>query len=128
MCKRDRQRRGVLGGLVAVALCALSLSRAVGSPEANLEPAAARLQVVRPGDTLWALAKLTESPRTDRRELVWLLQQVNGLSSATLRPGQVLLVPSGPEAVKRALRDPRGFAALTRIRPSSTVSSSDILL
>lgn len=47
--------------------------------------------VVRPGDTLWAIAARTYPG--DVREGVWRLEQRNGLASATIVPGQRLVLP-----------------------------------
>ena len=51
-----------------------------------------RRYVVRPTDTLWSIA--ARSYAGDVREGVWKLEQRNHLASATVRPGQVLLLPS----------------------------------
>jgi LysM repeat protein len=51
-----------------------------------------RTYVVRPADTLWAIAARTYAG--DPREGVWELEQRNHLTSATLRPGQKLLLPA----------------------------------
>jgi LysM repeat protein len=51
-----------------------------------------RTYVVRPADTLWAIAARTYAG--DPREGVWELEQRNHLTSETLRPGQKLLLPS----------------------------------
>ena len=50
-----------------------------------------RTYVVQPTDTLWAIA--ARSYAGDVREGVWKLEQRNHLRSATLTPGQVLLLP-----------------------------------
>jgi LysM repeat protein len=50
-----------------------------------------RTYVVRPSDTLWSIAARTYAG--DAREGVWRLEQRNHLSSATLRPGQKLVLP-----------------------------------
>lgn len=50
-----------------------------------------RSYVVRPTDTLWSIAARTYGG--DPREGVWKLEQRNHLRSATLRPGQVLVLP-----------------------------------
>lgn len=50
-----------------------------------------RIYVVRPGDTLWAVAERTYAG--DPREGVWKLQQRNHLGSATIVPGEKLVVP-----------------------------------
>jgi LysM domain len=50
-----------------------------------------RLYVVRPGDTLWSVAERTFAG--DPREGVWRLEQRNHLASATIVPGEKLVVP-----------------------------------
>jgi len=47
---------------------------------------------VKPGDTLWSIASRTFAG--DPREGVWKLRERNGLASATIAPGQVLVLPS----------------------------------
>ena len=47
--------------------------------------------VVRPGDTLWSVAQRTYSG--DPRQGVWELQHRNHLATATIVPGQKLVVP-----------------------------------
>jgi LysM repeat protein len=51
-----------------------------------------RTYVVKPTDTLWSIAARTYSG--DVREGVWKLEQRNHLASATITPGQHLLLPS----------------------------------
>lgn len=52
-----------------------------------------RRYVVKPTDTLWSIA--ARSYAGDVREGVWKLEERNDLGSATVRPGQVLVLPSG---------------------------------
>jgi LysM repeat protein len=52
-----------------------------------------RTYLVQPADTLWSIA--SQNYAGDVREGVWKLQERNHLSSATLRPGQALIVPAG---------------------------------
>jgi len=47
---------------------------------------------VKPTDTLWSIA--ARSYGGDVREGVWKLQQRNHLDSATIRPGQRLVLPA----------------------------------
>jgi nucleoid-associated protein YgaU len=47
---------------------------------------------VKAGDTLWSIAE--RSYGGDPREGIWKLEQRNHLASATLVPGQLLVVPS----------------------------------
>jgi nucleoid-associated protein YgaU len=51
-----------------------------------------RTYVVKPADTLWTIAARTYGG--DVREGVWRLEQRNHLASATIRPGQKLVLPS----------------------------------
>ena len=51
-----------------------------------------RTYVVRPADSLWSIAARTYAG--DPRQGVWELEQRNHLVSATLRPGQKLVLPS----------------------------------
>lgn len=67
---------------------------AVVSPIAQAAgPAAERTVVVRSGETLWGIARRAD-PRTDPRDAVLELQQVNHLVDASIQPGQVLRLPS----------------------------------
>jgi LysM repeat protein len=72
--------------LVCVAALAVGLA-AHGSSGAGPK----RTYVVKPGDTLWTVAEHTFSG--DPRQGVWELQQRNHLSSATIVPGEKLVVP-----------------------------------
>ena len=50
-----------------------------------------RTYTVKPGDTLWSVAQRMYSG--DPRQGVWELQQRNHLASATIVPGEKLVVP-----------------------------------
>jgi LysM repeat protein len=52
-----------------------------------------RTYVVKPSDTLWTIAQRTYAG--DVREGVWKLERRNHLRSATLVPGQKLVLPGG---------------------------------
>lgn len=52
-----------------------------------------RTYVVKPADTLWSIA--ARSYAGDVREGVWRLEQRNRLTSATLVPGEKLVLPGG---------------------------------
>ena len=48
---------------------------------------------VKSGDTLWRIASRVD-PDEDRRKVVYRLMELNELSSATLSPGQSILLPA----------------------------------
>ena len=74
--------------LILVCIAALAVGFAArGSSGAGPK----RTYVVRPGDTLWSVAQRTYSG--DPRQGVWELQHRNHLASATIVPGQKLVVP-----------------------------------
>jgi LysM repeat protein len=52
----------------------------------------AQRYTVEPGDTLWSIA--TAHHAGDPREGVWEIRRRNHLDSATIVPGQVLVIPS----------------------------------
>jgi len=72
--------------LVCIAAVAVGLA-ARGSSGAG----AKRTYVVRPGDTLWSVAQRTYAG--DPRQGVWELQERNHLASATIVPGEKLVLP-----------------------------------
>ena len=49
--------------------------------------------VVSAGETLWAIASQNSSPGNDPRAAVAAIQELNGLDSGMIHPGQVLLLP-----------------------------------
>jgi nucleoid-associated protein YgaU len=79
--------RSVVTGtvLAAVLIVALGTARATG------DAAPGERYVVRPGDTLWALAATRYD---DVRRGVWAIRRVNGLErGGALVPGSVLRLP-----------------------------------
>jgi nucleoid-associated protein YgaU len=51
-----------------------------------------RRYVVRPGDTLWSIARRF-SPELDPRQVVDALQQANGVDPGRLVPGREIVIP-----------------------------------
>lgn len=47
------------------------------------------------GDTLWDLAAVITAPGDDVRATIDRIEDLNGLTSSALVPGQVLLLPAG---------------------------------
>jgi LysM repeat protein len=90
---RVRRRRLVAIAIALGVLGVLSgpVANAVGVGGAAARPA--RTYVIRPGDTLWSIARRT-SPSTDPRLLVGAIRAANDLDPAALVPGQQLVIPS----------------------------------
>ena len=79
--------------VVGAVLAALwAAGGALGGSE-PLPEAGSSLYRVRPGDTLWDLARREVGPEGDPRPLIADIRALNDLSSPALRPGQVLAVP-----------------------------------
>jgi nucleoid-associated protein YgaU len=79
----------VIGRILLVALAVLLLWALFAGESGASGPE--QSYSVKPGDTLWSIAERTFAG--DPREGVWKLRERNGLDSATIVPGQVLLVP-----------------------------------
>jgi LysM repeat protein len=58
------------------------------------EPAASRIYVVKPGDTIWSIVRMQSGAREDPRSLVDRVIRVNRLRGALIRPGQRIILPS----------------------------------
>lgn len=57
------------------------------------EPTEVRVHAVQPGETLWGYAQQVARPGEDVRHAVGRLQDLNEMSSATVRVGELLLLP-----------------------------------
>ena len=90
-----RRVRWPLLALGAVALLGAGFAtEAVGSPLlAGPVPAAAERVTVEPGDSLWTIAS-RRYPDADARQKVFEIEQLNGLRTPTIVPGQRLRVPA----------------------------------
>lgn len=88
---RTRVRCGRGGLLVAVLVAVVATAgRAAEQPA---EPASSRRYLVRPGDTLWDIARSQVGPEGDPRAIVEDIRSTNGLDTATLTPGVRLILP-----------------------------------
>lgn len=77
--------------LVAANLVAQAASREpVAGPERSVA-----VHVVRPGDTLWGIAREIVGPEGDPRPLVADLREANGLGARPLPAGARLTLPAG---------------------------------
>jgi Tfp pilus assembly protein FimV len=80
----------VAGGWAGPAVAALG-----GAPE-RIEPVSSTTHLVRPGDTLWSIAR-DVAPGSDPRPVVDALVAANGdLDPGSLVPGRVLVIPASP--------------------------------
>ena len=77
-------------GKLLILLCALALAVGLAARSSN-GAGPKRIYVVRAGDTLWSVAQRTYPG--DPREGVWKIEQRNHLVSATIVPGEKLVVP-----------------------------------
>jgi LysM repeat protein len=77
-------------GKLLILVCVASLAVGLAARGSN-GAGPKRTYVVKPGDTLWMVAEHTYSG--DPREGVWRLEQRNHLASATIVPGEKLVVP-----------------------------------
>ncbi|SNR54753.1 LysM peptidoglycan-binding domain-containing protein [Blastococcus mobilis] len=90
LTRRARRLVGVLLLATGVALGSW-LEPFVGG-DGDLRLAGGSSVVVQPGDTLWSIASALPGDG-DVRALIDEIQELNGLSGADVRPGQVLLLP-----------------------------------
>jgi LysM repeat protein len=89
---RTHVRRGPLA--IGLLLLAIGLAWVVPSGGAAAGPAhvPSHRYVVRPGDTLWSIARGIQDG--DPRALVDAIQSANGADPGALIPGEVLLIPA----------------------------------
>jgi|GEM_PF-2410086 len=99
--KRARRRRTlqVLMVLIVAVVVLFAAPRAVETFARSEAPALGTYTVM-PGDTLWDIA---EQFRTggDVRQVVDAIRQANHLKSATVYPGQVLVIPQTRQVAAR---------------------------
>jgi Tfp pilus assembly protein FimV len=94
---RRRRSLAIVSLGVAAAVWAAPVGHALaGGPSgaagaADASPSVERY-VVRPGDTLWSIARQI-SPEVDPRQVVDALQQVNGVDAGRLIPGREIVIP-----------------------------------
>jgi nucleoid-associated protein YgaU len=89
---------GALALAAAAAAAVLAAGRAAGSAEQIPQGRAERYvrHVIRPGDTLWELARLRVGAEGDPRPLIEALRRLNGLGTHSLQPGATILIPPAP--------------------------------
>jgi LysM repeat protein len=89
-----RLARTVIVLLAVLTALVLSVAARSSSVEAGNAPAevATTTVVVQPGQTLWTVAR-SIAPNADVRDTVARIQDLNGFSGGSVRPGQSLIVP-----------------------------------
>ena len=85
----------VTAGGLAVGIVAQAAPVHGGPPLEAVSPGPVATVVVQPGDTLWAIA-VRADPQADPRPTVARIADLNGLTGATVRPGQRLRLPRLP--------------------------------
>jgi nucleoid-associated protein YgaU len=89
---RVRRRRTTLSVAAALVLT-VALGPLGHAFQAGATPRHPRTVVVRPGDTLWAIATRT-TPDSDPRAVADAIASANGIDARGLVPGQRLVVPA----------------------------------
>jgi hypothetical protein len=77
--------------LLLAAAVSAAIVAALGGADPSSSAGGEARHVVRPGDTLWAIAVAHSDG--DPREAVWRIKERNGLRTSGLAPGQVLHIP-----------------------------------
>lgn len=99
-----------VGLLISLAISFVSAGLYFGSwkpgPTAANRQNSRREVVVRPGDTLWSIAK-ANLPGQDPRDAVGALRKLNQLTSAEIFPGQILQVETALGPLQTAQKDGR---------------------
>ncbi|HYG57973.1 MAG TPA: LysM peptidoglycan-binding domain-containing protein [Symbiobacteriaceae bacterium] len=91
--RRNRQRRirRLITAVVLAVVFLLLAPRVVDMLSRSEAPAVISYRVA-PGDTLWDIAEQHSGGR-DVRRVIYAIKQANHMSSATVRPGQELIIP-----------------------------------
>ena len=89
-----RLARTVIVLMALLTALVLSVTARSSSVEAGNAPAevATTTVVVQPGQTLWTVAR-SIAPNADVRVTIARIQDLNGITGASVRPGQQLVVP-----------------------------------
>lgn len=91
-----------LGAVLSFGLLLTAVAHAAGRPIVTTTNVCTVTVVVRQGDTLWSIAKRCDVPGDNVPEKVAAIRAANGLGSASLTPGQSLVVPVRKEAQRLA--------------------------
>jgi LysM repeat protein len=87
---RRRRLVAIAAALGVIGVLSGPVANAVGVGASAAGPS--RTYVIRPGDTLWSIAKRS-SPAADPRLVIGAIRDANDLDPAALVPGQQLVIP-----------------------------------
>jgi nucleoid-associated protein YgaU len=92
---RTRVRYDRIVALLVALVLAAPVARAVTGSAAQARPRleAARVVVVRPGDTLWTLATRYGHEGSDPRATIYAISKLNSIDGGRIFPGQTLRLP-----------------------------------
>jgi hypothetical protein len=90
LTRRGRVVLVLLAMLVLAPMVTWGATAVASSPG---EPTEVRVHAVQPGETLWGFAQEVAKPGEDVRHAVGRLQDLNEMSTGTLRVGELLLLP-----------------------------------
>jgi len=77
---------------VAALVFLCTLARTVVNAQTAAEPLRV---IVQPGDSLWSIADAhNHDGQVDIRQYIYQIKEVNNLSTSSLEPGQVLIIPA----------------------------------
>ena len=83
---------GILIVVISVLMVSLLGSLALGASAGGDEEVCLEY-IVKPGDTLWTIARKHTAGKSDIRRYIYDIKDKNGMKEPDLRPGQVLLIP-----------------------------------
>lgn len=84
----------ILGLLALAGFLAIGGAPSSAGKEVFVDDKAQHVKVmVRPGESLWKIAKTHGNPKHDIRKVIYEIQKINKLHSSTIHPGQIILVP-----------------------------------
>lgn len=89
-----RRRRRFFFSIFLVIIIGLSFASVSSSIARGSEPLHYIQVTVQTGDTIWKIAQNNASKEKDIRCLVYEIREINNLSTASLKPGQVIKIPT----------------------------------